>query len=127
MAVQREYSLATESGFAILEQIHGPYADDTFAHDAGDSRIDELVMTGVYGGEVALDELENYLVYRLSLPEDMGAEDDEWVEAISEQLDELFPGWILDREQGRVYVVPGLGEDSGTTPGEEPGEQAPAP
>lgn len=107
MAYRSSYELDLDVGFALLEQMEdatGPrrYESDPDAQDW----MERAIVSGVHGGHVDFDEPQEFFVYTIDWPAELHDRyDDEVLESLSSELDGLFPGWVFDREQDKVFIL----------------------
>ncbi len=107
MAYQSSYELLTNYGFAVLEQLGEEERDYQYnPNDEGDPEAyNDIFFSGVYGGESRPDSAQEFIVYSLELPENAAQLEDEEIWAtLSDELNNRFDGWVIDRESNRVYL-----------------------
>ena len=106
MTYRSSYELDLEIGFALLEQMEDTEGIHSYRHTPDEGHFDDILLTGLYGGQVDPDEPQEYLIYSLDWPEQLADRSDQAVlDELSEELDSLFPGWVLDRGEDKVYIL----------------------
>lgn len=106
MTYRTSYELDLEVGFALLEQMENEQGAVHFESDPEEDQFANMMLTGVYGGGVDPDRPQRFYVYSIDWPDELRDEYDEAVvEGLSAELDSLFPGWVVDREADKVYVL----------------------
>lgn len=105
MTYRSSYELELHTGFALLEQIEESGGAQRFRYTPNNADFEDILLTGVYGGMVDPDEPQDFFVYNLLWPEDILDDDDDLVEILSSELDSLFPGWVLDKGEDKVYIM----------------------
>lgn len=108
MAYQSSYELLTNYGYALLEQLEEDERDYQYnPNGEGDPEAyNDIFYSGVYGGEIDPDSIQDFIVYTLQLPENAAELDDEELWAtLSDELNSHFGGWVIDRESNRVYLT----------------------
>lgn len=110
MSYLSSYEVELEIGFALLEKVEGPQGPEFYQSVPDEGSFENLLLTGVYGGSVDPEEIQDFLVYSVQWPEDLGEFDEDLLELLSEELDSLFPGWIYDQKRDRIYILQSLEE-----------------
>ncbi len=106
MTYQSSYELDLTIGFALLEQMEDTEGIHSYRHTPDEGPMEDLLLQGVYGGQVDPDEPQEYLIYRLDWPHQLADPDDEdLLQELAEELDSLFSGWVLDRGEDKVYIL----------------------
>ena len=105
MPYQSSYEVELETGFALLEKVEGPQGPERFRTVPDEGTFENLLLTGVYGGLINPDEIQEFLVYNVQWPEDFADFDEDLIEILSEELDSLFPGWVFDEKRDRIYIL----------------------
>lgn len=105
MTYRSSYELELEMGFALLEKVEGPTGPERFRSVPDEGTFDNLVLAGVYGGSVDLDESQDFYIYNVQWPDELEDLDDDLFEMLSEELDSLFPGWVFDKKKDKIYIL----------------------
>lgn len=106
MPYRSSYEVDLDVGFALLEQMEDEEGAVHFESDPEEDRMNKIYLTGVYGGGVDPDRPQRFYVYSIDWPDELRNEYDEAVlEGLSTELNELFPGWVVDQEEDKVYVL----------------------
>ncbi len=106
MTYRSSYELDLEIGFALLEQVETEQGAVHFESDPDEDRFMNMLLAGVHGGGVDPDSAQQFVVYSIDWPEELADDFDEEIEeGLSSELDSLFPGWVVDPERDKVYVL----------------------
>lgn len=106
MTFRSSYELDVEIGFALLEQLEEQGQARRFQYSPEDGAFDELLLSGVYGGMVDFDSAQEFYVYSLQWPDELhDDEDEDLFDLLSSELDSLFPGWVFDTNDHKVYIL----------------------
>ncbi len=106
MTYQSSYELDVEIGFALLEQIEEAGRTRSYRYTPDEGDFEDILLAGVYGGRVDFDEPQEFYVYTLEWPEELADDTDEdLLDVLSSELDSLFPGWVFDAEEQKVYIM----------------------
>ena len=105
MTYQSSYELDVDIGFALLEQMEDNDGVRQFRYTPDHGDFEDMLLTGVYGGHIDPDTPQEFYVYSIEWPEQLGEADEDLLEVLSTELDSLFPGWVLDQNEDKVYVL----------------------
>ena len=106
MTYRSSYELELNVGFALLEQIEESGRTRRYRYTPEEGAFEEIFLAGVYGGLVDPDSSHEFFVYTLEWPDELHDErDDELLEVLSSELDSLFPGWVFDQDEQKVYIL----------------------
>lgn len=117
MSYQSSYEVDLEIGFALLEQVEDEEGAVHFESDPEEDRLANIMLTGVHGGGVDPDRPQRFYVYDIDWPDELhDVYDEDVVEGLAAELDSLFPGWVVDRDEDQIYALraPGSPEFSDT-------------
>ncbi len=106
MTYRSSYELELDVGFALLEQMEDQSGARRYDTAGNEDQFEDLLINGVYGGEIDPDKSQEFYVYTIDWPEELADEyDEEILETLSSELDSLFPGWVFNREEDEVYIL----------------------
>lgn len=106
MAYRSSYEVDLDVGFALLEQMEDEEGAVFFESDPQEDQLANVMLTGVHGGGVDPDRPQSFYIYTIDWPDELRDEYDEAVlEGLSAELDSLFPGWVVDKDEDKVYVL----------------------
>ena len=107
MTYRSSYELDVDIGFALLEQIEESGRTRRYRYiPEEEEEFEDIFLAGVYGGLVDPDSSHEFFVYTLQWPEEVHDDtDEELLEVLSSELDSLFPGWVFDQEEQKVYIL----------------------
>lgn len=106
MTYRSSYEIELEIGFALLEQMEDHQGAQRFRYTPDHGEFEDMMLTGFYGGLVDPDETQEFFVYTLQWPDEIADDtDEELIEVLSSELDSLFPGWVFDEKEKKVYIM----------------------
>ncbi len=105
MTYQSSYELDVDIGFALLEQIEDTEGIRQYRYTPDHGDFEDMLLAGVYGGHIDPDRSQEFFVYDLEWPEQLQELDEDVLDVLTSELDSLFPGWVLDQDENKVYVL----------------------
>lgn len=99
------YRFEIGSGYSTLEragdQIHRTDPNQAFA----DSPYDDIFENAVHGGATDPDASQSFYVYSVEWSDQTGRPDRAELEELTDRMDAIFHGWIVDEEGRRVFAL----------------------
>lgn len=103
--LEDKYRLEIGSGFSTLERV----GDEGFRTDPNQSYEDtpytDIYEDAVYGGKADPSLSQHFYIYRVDWPDEVEEPRDQDVEDLSNRLDSVFEGWIVNEEGDRVFAL----------------------
>lgn len=106
MTYQSSYEVDLDIGFALLEQVEGQQGAVHFESDPEEDELTNIMMTGLHGGNVDPDRPQRFYVYDVDWPDQLhDVYDEDVAEGLAEELNSLFEGWVVDRDEDQIYAL----------------------
>lgn len=101
--LENSYEIDIDYGYALLEELdESEYA---YRPEEGDDVYDNIFHNALWGGEADPEEDQDFVTFSLEWPEEVEEPDHEMIDNLTEMLDEMFAGWVLNEDHDRVYVL----------------------
>lgn len=103
--LEDQYEFAMGSGYSSLERTgeHEFRVDPNLSYE--DNPYGDIYTDAVYGGRVNPEGNQNFYVYEVEWPEGTERPEREELEALGEELNQVFGGWIISASGDRVFAL----------------------